>query len=161
MLKMIMKTSAAALIGISALGGAASSTQASVLDAIATDPLLHKAERALLKGHYERVVKLLQDESFSKARERAHASSLMCQADYQLGHFDTAISHCTTALGEAKPNWVDYHVRAGAYYQLGQYSSALRDFEAAARLAPNHARVKSNLEIARMAAEDTKLAQNQ
>lgn len=79
------------------------------------------------------------------------ATTLLCATERLIGDFEAAEAECDRAIALAPRDWRGYVNRGALYLESNREADALRDFERAARLAPQEPAVRINLGLARRA----------
>lgn len=87
------------------------------------------------------------DEKLSLS-DQAAALNNLCTAKLALRRLREAIEHCTHAVKIGNRLWQGYNNRANAYYLLGDYDAAIRDYEHGLSMNPESGILKFNLKMA-------------
>ena len=81
-------------------------------------------------------------------RDRAAAMNNLCSAKLALRQLRDAIEHCTQAVKIGNRFWQGYNNRGNAYYLMGDYEAAIRDYEQGLTIRPESGILKFNLRMA-------------
>lgn len=79
----------------------------------------------------------------------AIAHNNLCVGYNNILAYDTAIEHCTKAIDLRQRDWRFFNNRGTAWYGLGNYKLALRDFNKALAMGSNSEIITQNIMLAR------------
>ena len=78
----------------------------------------------------------------------AVAYNNLCTGDLALRLYHRALAHCNRALRLRPKMWQSYNNRANAYFGLGQWDRAIKDYKRAVNLSPDQDIIAFNLYLA-------------